>query len=295
MNLSSWRRALWLLVVLVVLAPPVATLLLLPPTDLLARALRSIPAPQPVEIRPRLFVAYGALVATSTLGILYLYRGRSFVVYWIVSWSMLAASYTLNGRGYADVRIGSVMIGLSQLLAVWSAALLVLSVNELSKDEPHGWNVPVQAGRRQRRVVSCGAAGTAAADGALHRVCGVGRLERMGIAQVRAPREEDADHRRVHDERRARGDERHRRGGRHDDLPARLGGVVRQRPSRLQHRREHLHRARHAPTRVRGHDRRNPPYQPGTRVRQRTDQASGDYRPVDGLLQPALLRRGRQA
>ena len=146
MTLSPSRRALWLLLALIVLAPPVATFLLRPPTDLLARALRSIPAPQPVEIRPRLFVAYGALVATSTLGILYLYRGRSFVVYWIVSWSMLAASYTLNGRGYADARIGSVMIGLSQLLAVWSAALLVLSVNELSKEKPHGWNVPVQAG-----------------------------------------------------------------------------------------------------------------------------------------------------
>jgi diguanylate cyclase (GGDEF)-like protein len=146
MQNRAWQRALLLLIALFVLAPPVATFLLRPPTDLLARALRSIPAPQPVEIRPRLFVAYGALIAASTLGILYLYRGRSFVLYWIVSWSMLAASYTLNGRGYVDVRLGSVMIGLSQLLAVWSAALLLLSVNELSKEETHGWNVPVQVG-----------------------------------------------------------------------------------------------------------------------------------------------------
>lgn len=146
MQNRAWRRALVLLIALFVLAPPVATFLVRPPTDLLARALRSIPAPQPVEIRPRLFVAYGALIAATTLGILYLYRSRTFVLYWIVSWSMLAASYTLNGRGYADVRLGSVMIGLSQLLAVWSAALLLLSVNELSKEEPRRWNVPVQAG-----------------------------------------------------------------------------------------------------------------------------------------------------
>jgi diguanylate cyclase (GGDEF)-like protein len=146
MNSHAWRRAFWLLVALVVFAPPVATFALQPPTDLLQGALRSIPAPPPVEISPRLFVAYGALVAASTLGILYLYRGRAFVVYWIVSWSMLAASYSLNARGYADVRLGSVMIGLSQLLTVWSAALLLLSVDEFSKKEPHKWNVPVQAG-----------------------------------------------------------------------------------------------------------------------------------------------------
>jgi diguanylate cyclase (GGDEF)-like protein len=142
----AWRRAFWLLVALFVFAPPVVTLALQPPTDLLQGALRSIPAPAPVEIRPRLFVAYGSLVAAATLGILYLYRGRAYVVYWIVSWSMLAASYTLNARGYADVRLGSVMIGLSQLLAVLSSALLLLSVGEFRNKDPHKWNVPVQAG-----------------------------------------------------------------------------------------------------------------------------------------------------
>ena len=146
MQNQAWRRAFWLLVALVVFAPPVATFALQPPTDALQSALGSIPAPQPVEIRPRLFVAYGALVAASTLGILYLYRGRAFVVYWIVSWSMLAASYTLNARGYADVRVGSVMIGLSQLLTVWSAGLLLLSADDFSKKDAHRWNVPVQAG-----------------------------------------------------------------------------------------------------------------------------------------------------
>jgi diguanylate cyclase (GGDEF)-like protein len=146
MQNQAWRRAFWLLVALVVFAPPVATFALQPPTDALQSALGSIPAPQPVEIRPRLFVAYGALVAASTLGILYLYRGRAFVVYWIVSWSMLAASYTLNARGYADLRLGSVMIGLSQLLTVWSAGLLLLSADDFSKKDAHRWTVPVQAG-----------------------------------------------------------------------------------------------------------------------------------------------------
>src|SRR5258705_5807382 len=146
MAARSWRRAFWLLVALVVFAPPVATVALQPIPDLVDGVLRSIPAPQPVEIRPRLFVAYGALVAACTLGILYLYRGRAFVVYWIVSWTMLVAAYTLNARGYSDPCLGSVMIGLSQLLTVWSAALLLLSVDGFSKHETHRWNVPVQAG-----------------------------------------------------------------------------------------------------------------------------------------------------
>src|SRR6266850_5724185 len=108
----SWLRAFWILIAVVVVAPPVATFALQPSTELLrgVDALRSIPAPQPVEIRPRLFAAYGALVAASTLGILYLYRGRAFVVYWMGNWMLLAASFALSARGYADVRLGSVMI-----------------------------------------------------------------------------------------------------------------------------------------------------------------------------------------
>jgi diguanylate cyclase (GGDEF)-like protein len=114
--------------------------------DLLQGVVQRIPEPPPVVIRPRLFVAYGALIAASTLAILYLYRGRGFVVYWIISWTMLAASYTLNARGYEDVLLGSVMIGLSQLLAVWSSALILLSVPPFAKRDRERWSIPVQAG-----------------------------------------------------------------------------------------------------------------------------------------------------
>jgi diguanylate cyclase (GGDEF)-like protein len=146
MHNRAWHRAFWLLIAVAVFAPPVATFALQSSPDVLrgVDALRSIPAPQPVEIRPRLFAAFGALVAAMTLGILYLYRGRAFVVYWILSWTLLAVSFMLNARGYDDVRLGSVMIGLSQLLAVWSAGLLLLSVGAFS-EEPHRLNVPVQA------------------------------------------------------------------------------------------------------------------------------------------------------
>ncbi len=146
MNHRAWRHAFWLLIAVAVFAPPVVTFALQSSPDVLrgVDALRSIPTPQPVEISPRQFAAYGALVAAATLGILYLYRGRAFVVYWILSWTLLAGSFMLNARGYDDVRLGSVMIGLSHLLAVWSAGLLLLGVGAFS-EEPHPLNVPVQA------------------------------------------------------------------------------------------------------------------------------------------------------
>ncbi len=148
MSSREGRRVVWLILVVALLGPPVAAFALQPSPDLLRgihSTLSSIPTPQPIEIRPRLFTAYGALVAAATLGILYLYRGRAFVVYWIASWTLLAGSYMLIARGYEDVRLGSVMIGLSQLLGVWAAGLLLLSIDAFS-EERHRWNIPVQAG-----------------------------------------------------------------------------------------------------------------------------------------------------
>src|SRR5678816_392052 len=75
--------------------------------------LRNIPAPMPMTIRSRIFAAYGALITAAMLSTLYLYRGRAFIVYWIGSWVMVAVSLLLLARGYVDLRLGSVMIGLA--------------------------------------------------------------------------------------------------------------------------------------------------------------------------------------
>src|SRR6185503_8290721 len=88
---------------------------------------QAIPSPVPMTISPGMFAAYGALVAAAVLMILYLYRGRAFVVYWIGSWLLVAASMMLLARGYDDIRLGSVVLGLAQLLGVWSAGLMLLA------------------------------------------------------------------------------------------------------------------------------------------------------------------------
>jgi diguanylate cyclase (GGDEF)-like protein len=83
------------------------------------------------------------MVGAGLLSVLYLYRGRAFIVYWILSWILTSGSLFLGSRGYADVRLGSVMLGLAQLLDVWSAGLIVLAADAYP-DAPLRWNVPVR-------------------------------------------------------------------------------------------------------------------------------------------------------
>jgi diguanylate cyclase (GGDEF)-like protein len=106
-------------------------------------ALSHIPAPTPMVISPGTFAAYGALITAVTLTTLYVYRGRAFIVYWIGGWLLFAASLTLLARGYDDIRLGSVMIGLAQLLAVWSAGLTLLAAQAFP-DDALRWNVPLK-------------------------------------------------------------------------------------------------------------------------------------------------------
>jgi diguanylate cyclase (GGDEF)-like protein len=98
-----------------------------------------IPSPAAIAIAPQVFAAYGALVAAGMLSVLYLYRGRAFVVYWIGSWVLIAGSLLLLGRGYADAQLGGVMLGLAQLLRVWSAGLMLLA-GEAFPEAPLRWD-----------------------------------------------------------------------------------------------------------------------------------------------------------
>lgn len=90
--------------------------------------LPSIPLATPVTIQPRVFSAYGALVAAAMLSLLYLYRGRAFVVYWIGTWLLVAAALGLMARGYTDAILRSVLTGLALLFTVWASGLMRLAV-----------------------------------------------------------------------------------------------------------------------------------------------------------------------
>jgi diguanylate cyclase (GGDEF)-like protein len=81
-----------------------------------------------VTIHPRLISAYAALLAAAMLSLLYLYRGRGFVVYWIGSWLLVAAALGIVARSYADATLSHVLTGLALLFTVFAAGLMRLSV-----------------------------------------------------------------------------------------------------------------------------------------------------------------------
>ena len=97
-------------------------------TSAATNVLPGIPLASPVTIHPRLISAYAALLAAAMLSFLYLYRGRSFVVYWIGSWLLVAAALGIVARTYGDPTLRSVLTGLALLFTVCASGLMRLSV-----------------------------------------------------------------------------------------------------------------------------------------------------------------------
>jgi diguanylate cyclase (GGDEF)-like protein len=112
--------------------------------------LPGIPLASPVTIHPRLISAYAALLAAAMLSLLYLYRGRSFVVYWIGAWLLVAAALGIVARAYSDETLGSVLTGLSLLFTVSAAGLMRLSVESFPQNS-------VRWGGRRITVMSAAA------------------------------------------------------------------------------------------------------------------------------------------
>lgn len=106
-------------------------------------ALQVIPQPVAANVEPRVLASYGAVLAAALLGLLYVYRGRAFIVYWIVAWLLLAGAMFVASRRYADPLVGGVVLGLAALLGNWSAAMLVLSVQAFP-DMPLRWTAPLK-------------------------------------------------------------------------------------------------------------------------------------------------------
>jgi diguanylate cyclase (GGDEF)-like protein len=79
-------------------------------------------------VGPRAAASYGALMIAATLGVLYLYRGRAFIVYWIGAWLFIAAALALVSIGSGDVALSAVLLGVGVLLIVWAAGLVLMAV-----------------------------------------------------------------------------------------------------------------------------------------------------------------------
>jgi len=62
------------------------------------------------------------------LSLLYLYRGRAFIVYWIGSWLLIAAALGLVARRYDTAMLRNALTGLALLFTVWAAGLIRLAI-----------------------------------------------------------------------------------------------------------------------------------------------------------------------
>jgi diguanylate cyclase (GGDEF)-like protein len=117
------------------------------PSGVLAdlRSIASIPAPEPIAIQPRLFSAYAALIGAAMLTLLYLFRGRTFILYWIGSWLLLAAAFGAIAREYADPVLGRALAGLAALLVVGAASFVLLAARAFPHNEID-WRGPIRWG-----------------------------------------------------------------------------------------------------------------------------------------------------
>ena len=87
--------------------------------------------------------SWGALVAAGLLCVLYIHRGRAFIVYWIGAWLLLAARLLLGSRAPVDAALAAVATGGAQLVGAWAAGLLLLAAWAFP-DAPLRWTMPLR-------------------------------------------------------------------------------------------------------------------------------------------------------
>jgi hypothetical protein len=80
-------------------------------------------------IHPRSLASAAGLITLGLLLLLYLYRRRRYILFWIGGWSGFAASSFVLTAGPVSAAVGYVLYGLSQLLAIVSALFFVVAAD----------------------------------------------------------------------------------------------------------------------------------------------------------------------
>ena len=92
-------------------------------------AVRTRIAPQPIDLNPHTLGGAGALAVTGLLLLLFVYRRRLYILFWVSGWVILAASMLIAGRAYTSELASYLAYGVSQFLGILSALTLVLSAD----------------------------------------------------------------------------------------------------------------------------------------------------------------------
>lgn len=86
-------------------------------------------APQATNIQPRLLAGLSTLVVTGLLLLLYFYRRKLYIVYWIAGWLISAASLLLTAYPYPGKAVRYLAYGISQFLGIIAALVFVVSAD----------------------------------------------------------------------------------------------------------------------------------------------------------------------
>ncbi|HEX2456718.1 MAG TPA: GGDEF domain-containing protein [Vicinamibacterales bacterium] len=87
-------------------------------------------------VNPRTIVAFSLLVVVGLLLLLFVYRRRLFIVFWIVGWLTTALAMFMASSEYANPRLGAMAYGLSQFLAIISTLFFVVGADAY-RTRPH--------------------------------------------------------------------------------------------------------------------------------------------------------------
>ncbi len=86
-------------------------------------------SPGVATVNPRVLAGATAVVIASLLLLLYVYRRRPFILYWIAAWLLVASSMFLTFRSFTDLHIGWMVFGISQFLAIVGALVFVVAAD----------------------------------------------------------------------------------------------------------------------------------------------------------------------
>lgn len=96
-----------------------------------ASAAASVQALAPVKtiVNPSVMLGAATLTITGLLCLLYFYRRRLYILYWIAGWSLSTAATFLSARQYSNPKLGFALYGVSQFLGIISALVFVISAD----------------------------------------------------------------------------------------------------------------------------------------------------------------------
>jgi len=86
-------------------------------------------AAQSAILNPRVLLGAAAILITALLCLLYFYRQRLYIRYWILGWALAAASPFLIAHSFAAPKANYAMYGLSQFAGILSALVFVISAD----------------------------------------------------------------------------------------------------------------------------------------------------------------------